>query len=239
MFCEIEGVKIPLVSCGTSPFFGSAQFGKNARIYRKQFTNHPDAVLEILEACYEVGGRGIQMAPGGKVPEAARIMKETHDDFIITGSSFPGPNPMIDALADLEAKIIFAHGSVSDKKDEKLIKMLDDISSRGIIPGVAVHNPVATLEFVIENQLNAKAVLVPFNANGLFMGEKTRLEELVDNSKHISFVGMKTLAAGKLDPKIAYDYISEHKIKAVTIGMVDIEEAKVATRVALDVLQNK
>ena len=35
---------------------------------------------------------------------------------------------------------------ISDKKDDKLIKLLDDIKSRGIIPGIAAHNPVSTLE---------------------------------------------------------------------------------------------
>lgn len=239
LYCKIEGIKIPLVSCGTSPFFGAGQFGTKARIYRKQFFRNTEAVLKILEACYEAGGRGIGLVPGGKISEAARIMKETHDDFIITGSTFPGPDPMIDILADLDAKIIFAHGSVSDKMDDKLVKMLDDISSRGIIPGVAVHNPVNTLEYVIEKQLNVKAVLVPFNAKGFLMANQKRLEEIVNNEKRFSYVGMKTLAAGKLDPKVAYDYIARHNICAVTIGMVEVEEAKNATKIALEVLQIK
>ena len=73
-------------------------------------------------------------------------MAETHDDFIITGSTFPGPDPLIEELAKLDAKLIFAHGMISDKKDDKLIELLDDIKSRGIIPGIAAHNPVSTLE---------------------------------------------------------------------------------------------
>ena len=80
-----------------------------------------------MEACYEAGGRGIQLIPAGKVSEAAKIMAETHDDFIITGSTFPGPDPLIDELAELDAKLIFAHGMVSDKKDEKLEKLIDEI----------------------------------------------------------------------------------------------------------------
>jgi hypothetical protein len=56
--------------------------------------------------------------PAGKVSEAARIMAETHDDYIITGSTFPEPYPLIDELAKLEAKLIFAHGMISDKKDD-------------------------------------------------------------------------------------------------------------------------
>ena len=50
---------------------------------------------------------------------------------------------------------------------------------------------------------------------------------------------MKTLAAGKLDPKKAYEYISKHNICAVTIGMVTTEEAEISTKIALDALRSR
>ena len=215
---------------------GATQFGKNARVYRKKFMNDVDAVLEILEACYKAGGRGIEIIPIGKIGKATKIMKETHNDFVITGSTFPGPDPLIEELIDVDAKIIFAHGIVSDKRDDKLIKMVDDIKSRGVIPGIAAHNPVSTLEFALENLPEVKAFLIPFNAKGMFMGNQKDLEELVDKNKHCSFVGMKTLAAGKLNPNEAYEYISKHNICAVTIGMVTTEEAEISTKVALEAL---
>lgn len=223
---------------GTSPFLGAAQFGKNARVYRKKFMNNTQALLEILEACYEAGGRGIQMIPLGKIGEAAKIMVETHDDYIITGSTAPGPDPLIEELSESGAKIIFAHGMVSDKKDEKLIKMIDDIASRGIIPGIAAHNPVSTLQFALNNT-EVKTFLIPFNQTGLFMGQKQQLEELVDAREDCYFVGMKTLSAGKSNVNEAYNYISKHNICAVTIGMVTIEEAKLSTKIALNALNTQ
>ncbi|TFG01869.1 MAG: hypothetical protein EU540_02710 [Promethearchaeota archaeon] len=200
--------------------------------------NNVDAVLEILEACYKAGGRGIEIVPIGKIGKATKIMKETHNDFVVTGSTFPGPDPLIEDLIDIEAKIIFAHGIVSDKKDDKLVKMVDDIKSRGVIPGIAAHNPVSTLEYALENLPDVKVFLIPFNKRGMFMGYKKKLEEIVDNTKNCSFVGMKTLAAGKLDPKKAYEYISKHNICAVTIGMVTTEEAEISTKIALETLSN-
>ena len=50
---------------------------------------------------------------------------------------------------------------------------------------------------------------------------------------------MKTLAAGKLDPKIAFEYIAKHNICAVTVGMVDVQEAQNATEIALQAILNK
>jgi hypothetical protein len=222
---------------GTSTFIGAAQFGNKARIYRKKFLNHTDAMLEILEMCYKAGGRGIEVIPAGKICEAAKIMKETHEDYVITGSTFPGPDPLIEDLIKIGAKIIFVHGMFSDKKDDKLLTLLDEISSRDVIPGIATHNPVSTLNFALQNAINVKAFLIPFNAKGLFMGNQKNLESLIDNNKHFSYVGMKTLAAGNLEPKNAFEYISNHNICAVTIGMVTIEEAENSTKIALNALQ--
>ena len=224
------------MSVGTSPFFGASQFGKNARVYRRKFLNNAEAVLEILEASYEVGGRGIQLIPGGKITNAAKIMVETHSDFIITGSTFPGPDPLIKELAELGAKIVFAHGMVADKKDEKLVKLIDEIESMGIIPGIAAHNPVSTLEYAFENLSNVKAFLIPFNAQGMFMGDQKKLEKIVDSHKNHHFIGMKTLAAGKLEPNQAYKYISKHNICCTTIGMVSVDEARDSTEIALKFL---
>ena len=225
------------MSVGTSPFLGASQFGKNARVYRRKFLNNAKAVLEILEASYEVGGRGIELIPAGKVSEAAKIMVETHNDFVITGSTFPGADPLINELSDLGAKIVFAHGMVADKKDKKLEILIDDIKSRGIIPGIAAHNPVSTLEYTFENIPSVKTFLIPFNARGYLMGNQKELEKLVDSHKNHYFIGMKTLAAGKLDPNKAYDYVSKHNICCATIGVISIEEARESTEIALNCLQ--
>ena len=65
------------------------------------------------------------------------------------------------------------------------------------------------------------------------MGDQKKLENIVNTHKNHHFIGMKTLAAGKLTPIQAYDYVSQHNICCVSIGMVNVEEAKfsiVATR---------
>lgn len=199
--------------------------------------DNADAMLEIMEACYKVGGRGIEAVPAGAACDAIKTMKETHSDYVVTGSTLPGPDPNIEALIDVDAKIIFVHGIVSEKMDDRLNRLVDEIASRGVNPGIALHNAVPTLEYALENLPQVKAFLVPFNANGLYMGDKEALEKIVDNNKDKWFVGMKTLAAGKLEPLEAYDYISKHNICAVTIGMVTVEEAETSTKIALQALQ--
>jgi len=69
------------------------------------------------------------------------------------------------------------------------------------------------------------------------MGDQKKLEEIVDDGNQFTFMGMKTFAAGKIEPQQAYDYISKHNIHAVVIGMVEVKEAKIATDIALKALQ--
>ena len=202
--------------------------------------NDPNAMLEILEAAYEAGARGIEAVPVGKIMEAARIMKETHSDYIITASTAPGRHRgSIKELVECEAKIIFLHGMVSDNKDNKISKLLDLISSQGVIPGIATHDPVPTINYCIENSLDVKVFLIPFNSRGIMMGKKNELVDLVDKTKNYAFIGMKTLAAGKIAPQDAYEYISKHNISAVSIGMVTTQQAEDSTKIALNHLSNR
>lgn len=233
IFCRIDNTDIPIVSTGTSPFIGAGQFGTNAYLWRKQFLNNPDAIIEILESSYEKGSRGIEVIPSGRILDAAEIMSEKYDDYVITGSTYPGKDPRINSLIEIGAKLIFVHGMISDDRGKELISLLDEISEYGIIPGIATHDPLTTISYCLENSLNVRVFLIPFNATGFLMGNQKELEDLVDNTKKVYFIGMKTLAAGEIDPEYAFQYISNHNIIAVTIGMVTKEQAVESTKIAL------
>jgi hypothetical protein len=193
---------------------------------------------KILEASYNAGAKGIEAIPIGDILITAKEMIETHNDYVLTGSTYPGRNSRIEELINAGAKLIFIHGTISDKGGKKLFQLLDEVNSRGIISGIATHEPVTTIEYVIKHNLNTKAFLVPFNANGNFMESKKKLEEIVDSTRNYYFVGMKTLAAGTLNPKKAFEYVASHNISAVTIGLVSEEEANMSTKIALKALSS-
>ncbi|MFW9826965.1 MAG: hypothetical protein ACFFEY_05015 [Candidatus Thorarchaeota archaeon] len=201
--------------------------------------NNPNVIFEILEASYVSGARGVEVVPAGKILEAARMMIERYDDYVILGSTYPGENPMIDALINVGAKLIFVHGMISDNRGATLLKIIEEISSSGVIPGIATHNPIPTIKFCIKNSLNVKFFLIPFNSQGFLMGNKEELEQLVDNAKDFYFIGMKTLAAGIINPGIAFEYIIKHNICALTIGMINNHQAAESTAIALKALNKK
>ena len=185
-----------------------------------------------------MGINRIEVMPSGKIMEAAQIMSDIHKDYIITGSTYPDLDPRIDILIEKGAKLIFVHGMISDNKGSEIIELLDEITSQGIIPGIASHDPISTIPYCIENSLNVKVFLIPFNANGFLMGNAKKLEQIVDNKKDFYFIGMKTLAAGEIRPNIAFQYIANHNICAVTIGMVTKQQAEESTRIALKLLSD-
>ena len=224
---------------GTSPFIGAGQFGFKAFEWRRKFLDNPKAMFEILNASYAKGARGIEIIPSGKILEAAQMMSEIHSDYIITGSTYPGEKSGIEELVRVGAKLIFVHGIVSDRRGGKLLRLLDDISGYGIIPGIATHDPIPTVKYCIENSLNVRVFLIPFNANGMLMGDIKKLEIIVDKTKNFHFIGMKTLAAGEIEPEVAYQYIANHNICAVTIGMVNKQQAVESTKIALKAFNNK
>ncbi|MFX0023670.1 MAG: hypothetical protein ACFE9S_15190 [Candidatus Hermodarchaeota archaeon] len=239
IFCKIDNIKIPLVSVGTSPFIGANQFGSKAFEWRSKFLNNPEAILEILEASYAKGARGIEVIPSGKILQAAQIMSEKYNDYVITGSTYPGLDPKIEALIENGAKIIFVHGVISDDKGKDMLSLLDEISNYGIIPGIATHDPISTIKHCSENSLKVKVFLIPFNSIGFLMGNANELEDIVNKSKDCYYIGMKTLAAGQIKPEIAFQYIANHNICAVTIGMVTKKQAEESTKIALELLSKK
>jgi len=238
VFCKIDGNDIPLVTTGTSPFLGAGQFGLKAYEWRERFLNNTNAMVEILEAAYEAGARGIEAVPLGNIMEAARIMVETHNDYVITASSAPGRHKdSIIELINSGAELIFLHGMVSDSRGKKIQKLLEIISSNGVIPGIATHEPLPTIRYCMENSLNVKAFLIPFNSKGMMMGNARELVDLVDNTKQYSFIGMKTLGAGRITPKEAFEYISQHNICSISVGMISTQQAEESTRIALELLK--
>ena len=62
---------------------------------------------------------------------------------------------------------------------------------------------------------------------------------MIDNKNDHFFIGMKTLAAGHINPEVAFDYISKHNICSVAIGMTTTQEAINSTKIALEKLTKK
>ena len=234
MFTQLEGEKIPLVTIGTSPFIGAGQFGPNAILWRRKFLENLTEMSDLMDFAYEYGARGTEIIPTGKIPEAALTIAEKYPDFSIIGST--GWDQLrIELLAKLKAKIIFIHGAFSDRRNKQFLETtLNKIRRLGIIPGIATHEPLKTIPFILDEKLDCPAILLPFNSRGYIMGDKMKLEHLINETgEKIFYIGMKTLAAGKISPEEAYSYIKNYEISAITVGLVSKDQIAETVPIAL------
>ncbi|MFX1298866.1 MAG: hypothetical protein ACFFD2_28905, partial [Promethearchaeota archaeon] len=219
--------KIPLISIGTSPFMGAGQFGSLGITWRATFFQNAELMANLMIFSYIQGAKGVEAIPTGQILTAGLQVKQKYSDFTILGSTLWESRIndfLIDELINADAKIIFLHGSISDRGDLKLIQtLLSKIRVAGKIPGMATHEPLQTINFIHQHKLDCPAILLPFNLHGAFMGNQKAVEELVDSLDYF-FVAMKPLAAGKIPPQKAFPYLGEHHISAVTVGMVTEEE---------------
>ncbi|MFX1485592.1 MAG: hypothetical protein ACFFBS_00515 [Promethearchaeota archaeon] len=240
LFTDIEGKRIPLVSIGTSPFFGAGQFGIKALFWRQKFLHNPEEMANLMMDAYDAGSRGAHIIPLGKIPAAAGIVKDQYSEFVVIGSTPPN-NIMkgIEILEKMDARIIFVHGQIADLRSKnKLSGLLSEIRNAGAVPGIATHEPIETISFIENQGLDCPAILVPFNSKGYAMQNKPRLERMINSSTRF-FIGMKVLAAGKIRPKAAFEYVGKHgNISAVTIGITTSQEAKESVHFALKCLNS-
>ncbi|MHA1299391.1 MAG: hypothetical protein ACTSO9_08155 [Candidatus Helarchaeota archaeon] len=235
-FVTLEGKKIPIVSIGTSPFMGAGQFGPKGLLWRQKFLNNPENVSELLVETAQNGGMGIEIVPVGKISEALPVVNEKFPEFTVTGSTYWEKPYRIDKLNEIGAEIIFIHGAITDRMNlEEIKNIIQHIRILNRIPGIATHNPTKTIPFIEQSGLDCPAILVPFNKLGIFMEDQKLLERIVDNSNKF-FVAMKSLGAGRIKPEEAFQYLSEHNISAVAIGMVTFDEIKESVPVALEKL---
>ena len=226
-FIECESQKIPRISIGTSPFMGAGQFGSVGLAWRMKYLENAELMAKLMIESYKHGAKGVEVVPTGQILKAASMTQQSFPDFTIIASTLwesRATNYLIDELVEVDSKLIFLHGSISDRRNLNLIQtLLSKIRGAGKIPGMATHDPLQTIPFIQQNKLDCPAILLPFNVRGEFMGNQRAVEEMVDSLEYF-FVAMKSLAAGRISPKIAFPYLGQHNISAVTVGMVTEEE---------------
>lgn len=236
---KVENQRIPRILLGTSPFLGAGQFGVRAYQYYKRFFENPRNITELVIEAINIGVRGVQLVAYREIAEAVKQAQvETGAELIIVGSlPFDKPEEGLHCLKDMQTKVVLLHGEETDRLNfDKLELWFGKIRDLGFIPGVATHNPDSTLPEILGSKLDFSVVLLPFNAAGFLMGNKERVMEMVRGSDK-SFIAMKPLAAGRLEPKEALEYVfSCESIDSAAVGVATKEEVREVFSIAKSIL---
>lgn len=236
---KLEDEKIPRILLGTSPFLGAGQFGVRAYQYYKQFFENPKNITDLVIEAINIGIRGVQLVAYPEIAEAiSQAQIETGVELIIVGSlPFDRPEEGLDCLSNLPTKAILLHGEETDRLNFEILEFwFRKIRDLGFIPGVATHSPDRTLPNLLGTGLDFSVVLLPFNAAGFLMGNKETVFKVVGESGK-SFIAMKPLAAGRLKPREALEYLFSYEcIDAVAVGVATVQEVKETFSIAKKIL---
>jgi len=140
---------------------------------------------------------------------------------------------MLKALIDIELlpfkkvnmKAVFLHNALSDMVAGLKMTEIFDLFSAHIFekykvsPGFCTLNSSLLMSFLKEANINNPLLMAPFNSIGFQMNPSKLKAEKILKKVPSRMIAMSTLAAGYVNPKEAYKYISSLKeINSVIVG---------------------
>ncbi len=223
---EVRSVRIPRVLLGSSPFIGAGQFGVKAYEYYRRFYLEPENVKKVVEKCIALGMNAVQPVGYRRILDAiASAMKEANVELFILGSAgVENIAEEVELMLDLNAKCIVIHASLVNRNLASVKKHLREIKHRGILTGIATHNPGIEIPAADEIE-EVDIILAPLNKLGRFTEPSlsSTLRAIKNSSKRI--IAIKPLAAGALKPSEAFEFLAG-KVDGVAVGITSEDEAR-------------
>ncbi|MBN2159381.1 MAG: hypothetical protein JW807_08285 [Spirochaetes bacterium] len=236
----IENIEFPKISLGTSPFLGAGQFGSRSLRYYSNLYEKPGNMVDIIVKSIEMGIEGIQAIAYKTIVDSileaeSRTGKKLKSSIAIGIDDWQQEMKYAEAL---DSSVVLMHAMIADSGSASLMaEIIGAIRDAGRIPGCATHRPDRTIPRIDASGLDIAVYLAPVNKSGMMMGGD-RLNTLDIISKTPKAVmAKKTLAAGKLPPAEALEYIGTvQSISGVAIGIASVEEADETFRLAKKLL---
>jgi hypothetical protein len=219
----IDGIEIPRLVLGTSPFIGAGQFGPRAEEYYLHFFPHPENITRLIIEAVDFGITCVQALvyrPITKAIEDARNHTK-RDIQIVATVGTRNFDQELDVMKHLGAEVLLTHARITDKLDDYFRECIEQMSNIGVA-GAVTHNPGVVIP-QLRDYDKVKIIMAPINKSGRFMtpSPQETLEAIKDTNKIV--IGKKTLAAGLLPPREALEYV-ERFVYGVAIGVVSSEE---------------
>lgn len=233
----VDGVRIPCLLLGTSPFIGAGQFGRRAWEYRRRFYDNPSNMAELIAEAVELGITYVQAFGDAVIAKAIEDAREmTGNDIQVVGSiGVHNFGRELEIMRALGAKIIMTHALVTDRLDDNFRKCIDRISEIAV-PGAVTHRPGIVIHKLADFD-NVKIVMAPINKTGKYMAPSAdeALEAIKETDKIV--IGKKALSAGSLSPREALEYVSRY-VYGVAIGVASSKELRETFTTAKEFFKN-
>jgi len=228
---EVNGIRLPRVLLGTSPFIGAGQFGSRSYAYWAAFYNRPERVAEVIAAAVELGVQGIQPLPYPFLAEAIRRAQALTGEELVLAATIGPEDPLADLaiFEGLDVRAALVHGALTDRaRSSELAAIMDDVRDRGLLAGLVSHSPMRLMRRLSSGELpRPDLLLLPFNAVGYLMDAPARELASAIRSLRAPVIGKKVLAAGRLRPEEAFRFaLGLRVLEGVAVGVISRAEAE-------------
>lgn len=221
----INGIEIPCLMLGTSPFLGAGQFGPRAREYYEHFYLNPANITSLIVEAAQFDITWVQAIACKPIAEAiAEARRQTQRQIeIVATVGVEQFEPELKLMKNLGAKIVLTHAKITDRLDSYFrdcIERIDDTA----IAGAVTHNPGIIIP-KLSGYDKVKIVMAAINLAGRFMNPspESTLDAIKNTEKIV--LGKKTLAAGLLKAQEALEYAADY-VYGAAIGVASTEEFK-------------
>lgn len=157
------------------------------------------------------------------LPRIVNSLLELKDDYefrILGTVDVEDFESEISLMNEIEAYGCAIHASKAELMGADLSDKLEKIKENDMKSGLALHYPHKTMPKL--DNLDFDFYLLPLNKSGEFMGDfKKTLSLIEDTNKKV--VSIKPLAAGKIKPEEAFEFIFEYA-EGVTVGIANENE---------------
>ena len=229
-FC---GLTVTRLIIGANPFGGYSHQTKERDAAMVAY-HTPERIMETWNRAEAAGiNTMITNNTSANVLQAVRsYLPKGKLQWIVQASKLGGMNEAVDQAVALGGKALYFHGGLVDElfthKDDKTLRAwVQYTRSRGLIPGVAAHDPKAHY-WVDSLKVVDFHVVCFFNCGSLHSGQghKFRLADVAPAAQCIRrlkkpCIGYKIMGAGRIDPAMAFEYAFDN-LKAgdiVNVGM--------------------
>jgi len=234
-------MRLPKIMLGTSPFISAGQFGERSRIYFERFYNNPQRIVEIIDKCHQIGIDAIQLLPEKYIIDAVELWESKTGKKLNIVSSIYDARQIEMLLGKFNHSAVLLHGAIADRhRKSEVVGFIERIRDRGVLSGIVSHTPYRTLSWALKEGIELDVVMIPINKTGYMMDSDIQnIREIVENIGS-RVIAKKVLAAGRIRPREAVEYISKLDfVDSIAIGVASVEEAEETFKIAIQTFNKK
>ncbi|RLI26486.1 MAG: hypothetical protein DRO52_02430 [Candidatus Hecatellales archaeon] len=189
---------------GTSPLIGAGQFGLKSLEYYRRFYLKPENIARLYREAYDLGIQSLQLVVTKPTVEA---LEEAGRDFYLAASIYGNFEENLKLIEKFNPQLVAVHAEIADSLNlPRIRECLEAVEALGAIPAAATHQPGETIPR-LDRLGMVKVYLAPLNRLGAYMEPSPELTLKALKETPASIVAIKPLAAGRLKPLEALEYV--------------------------------